>query len=98
MPGPAKQAVVTTNTKGTAWCGQAQQEKEALEPRDANDREMTARRDSRKDGTTVHTAWCRADSAHLVPFVHSVVRTEVWGVVYDHLGPHALIQHSAAVS
>ena len=32
---------------------------------------------SRKDGTTVHTTWCRADSAHLVQFVHSVVRTVV---------------------
>ena len=32
---------------------------------------------SRKDGTTVHTTWCRADSAQLVQFVHSVVRTVV---------------------
>ena len=31
--------------------------------------------EARKDGTTVHTTWCRADSAHLVQIVHSVVRT-----------------------
>ena len=33
--------------------------------------------EARKDGTTVHTTWCRADSAHLEQFVHSVVRTVV---------------------
>ena len=32
---------------------------------------------SRKEDTTVHTTWCRADSAHFVQFVHSVVRTAV---------------------
>ena len=32
---------------------------------------------SRKDGTTVHPTWCRADSAHFVQFVHSDVRTAV---------------------
>ena len=31
--------------------------------------------EARKEGTTVHTTWRRADSAHFVQFVHSVVRT-----------------------
>ena len=43
MPGPAKQAAATTNIKGTARVGQAQQEEEALALRDAHDKETTTR-------------------------------------------------------